>query len=66
MRRLASRLFEQEEIHRVGISDGGVEIATRGGQGVDAFLTGLGAEGLLDEVVALDDSLESGFGYLVK
>ena len=34
--------------------------------GVDEFLTGLGARGLLEEVVPLDDSLESVFGYLVK
>ena len=65
-RELAARLFEQPEIINVSITVGGVEIASEGGHGVDAFLTGLGAEGLVEEVIPLDDSLESVFGYLVK
>lgn len=65
-RGLAGRLFGQDEITHVSITDSGVEIATDGGHGVDEFLTGLGAEGLIEQVVPLDDSLESVFGYLVK
>lgn len=65
-RELAARLFSQPEITHVSITHGGVEIATEGGLGVDEFLTGLGAEGLVEEVIPLDDSLESVFGYLVK
>jgi ABC-2 type transport system ATP-binding protein len=65
-RELAARLFNQPEITTVTITHGGVEIATEAGHGVDGFLTGLGADGLIQEVVPLDDSLESVFGYLVN
>jgi len=63
---LARRLFEQEGITSVAIKGARVEISTSGGALVDDFLTGLGAEGLVLELSALDDSLESVFGYLVK
>ena len=65
-RALAGRLFEIDEITDVAVVDGGVEISTSGGLHVDEFLSGLGIEGLIEEIVPLDDSLESVFGYLVS
>jgi ABC-2 type transport system ATP-binding protein len=65
-RRLAARLFDQDAVVQVLLADGGVEMSTGGGAGVDAFLTGLGADGLLREILPLDENLESVFGYLVQ
>ena len=65
-RALAGRLFTNESIVDVAITDRGVEISTQGGNGIAEFITELGAEGHLVEVLPLDDSLESVFGYLVK
>lgn len=65
-RALAGRLFEEQGITSVTVQDRGVEIATAGGASVDQFLTQLGVDGLVSELTALDDSLESVFGYLVK
>jgi len=63
---LASRLFDQDGITSVSIQGSAVEIAVAGGASVDPFLTQLGVDGLISELTALDDSLESVFGYLVK
>jgi ABC-2 type transport system ATP-binding protein len=65
-RDLAQRLFEEVDITEVRLTERGVEVSTRGAQGVYAFLTELGAAGLIDEVMPMDDSLESVFGYLVS
>lgn len=65
-REVASRLFSQEGILSVSLKRTGVEIETAGGAPVDRFLTELGADGLISELTAVDDSLESVFGYLVK
>lgn len=65
-REVASRLFSQEGIISVSLKRTGVEIETAGGAPVDRFLTELGADGLISELTAVDDSLESVFGYLVK
>jgi ABC-2 type transport system ATP-binding protein len=65
-RDLAARLVANESIVDVAINDRGVEIATQGGHGIAEFITELGAAGHVSEVLPLDDSLESVFGYLVK
>ena len=65
-RELAGRLFEQASIVDVKITDRGVEISTQGGNGVNEFITDLGVAGHVQEVLPLDNSLESVFGYLVK
>lgn len=65
-RDLAGRLFKQKSVIDVKITDSGVEISTQGGSGVNEFITDLGIAGHVEEVVPLDDSLESVFGYLVK
>lgn len=65
-RELAQRLFEQTDITDVSLTEGGVELSTQGGHSVYQFLTELGVAGLIDEVLPLDDSLESVFGYLVS
>lgn len=65
-REVASRLFSQEGILSVSLKRTGIEIETAGGAPVDRFLTELGADGLISELTAVDDSLESVFGYLVK
>ena len=62
---LAARLFGIEGITDVALVHEGVAIATSGGHAVDEALTALGAEGLVESIVPLDDSLESVFGYLV-
>lgn len=65
-RALVPRLMGSEEVVKVEIVRNGVEISTESSVGVDSFLTAIGAEGLIDELLPLDDSLESVFGYLVK
>ena len=64
-RKLASRLFQVQQVSSVAVADDGVTIETNGGHGFHEELTQLGSESLLSEIVSRDDSLDSVFGYLV-
>ncbi len=66
-RELAGRLAALEQVAALQIDGRGLEVAVNGQGGFYGALTGLGADpvGLIEEVVPLDDSLSSVFGYLV-
>ena len=66
-RELASRLSAVDVVRGIGIRDDLVEVETDGGGDLFQVLTELGAErdGMIDEVLPLDQDLESVFGYLV-
>ena len=65
-RDLASRLFQIPQVSSVAVVQDGVNIETTGSHGFHEQITQLGADGLLDEIVPRDDSLDSVFGYLVS
>jgi len=44
----------------------GVQVETSAAQGFHEEITRLGADGLIQEIVPRDDSLDSVFGYLVS
>jgi ABC-2 type transport system ATP-binding protein len=64
---LASELVALPQVQGLEVDGQGVEVAIGGGPGFYRQLTVLGARGdaLVDEVVPVDDSLASVFGYLV-
>lgn len=64
-RALASRLFQMGPVSSVAMVMDGVQVETSGGEGFHEEITRLGAEGLVQEIVPRDDSLDSVFGYLV-
>jgi ABC-2 type transport system ATP-binding protein len=66
-RRLAARLLQLPQVEGVAIAAGVLEVAVTGQPGFYGVLSAIGAEpdGLVDEVLPLDDSLASVFGYLI-
>ena len=66
-RDLAVRLAGLVQVQGIEVGVAGVEVALSGEPGFYAALTGIGAEpgALVQELVPLDDSLASVFGYLV-
>jgi len=66
-RELAAALLGFEQVASVGVTADAIEVGVTGEPGFYGALTALAAEprGLVDEVVPLDDSLASVFGYLV-
>jgi len=65
-RALASRMFQMAPVSSVAMATDGVQVETSGGQGFHQEITQLGADGLIQEIVPRDDSLDSVFGYLVS
>lgn len=65
-RALASRLFQMAPVSSVAVATDGVNVETSGGHGFHQEVTQLGSEGLIQEIVPRDDSLDSVFGYLVS
>jgi ABC-2 type transport system ATP-binding protein len=65
-RELAARLFSIPQVSSITQVDCGLEIETSLGREFHTDLTQLGAEGMISEIVPLDSSLESVFGYLVQ
>jgi ABC-2 type transport system ATP-binding protein len=66
-RALAGELVALPQVQGLQVADAAVEVAIGGGPGFYRQLTTLGARGdaLVSEVVPVDDSLASVFGYLV-
>jgi ABC-2 type transport system ATP-binding protein len=67
-RTLASRLSALSAVVGIEIDAGGVVVSTEGGHDLFEELTRIGADdaAILDEIVTLDDNLESVFRYLVR
>jgi ABC-2 type transport system ATP-binding protein len=67
-RALAGELVALGSVASVAIGEEGVQVETRAAAGTFEALTRLGAsgDGLITELVPLDDDLEAVFGYLVS